>query len=148
EAQLRQTQAEITATENRIATLQKEQGSTPARLTTQMRISDNSLLLQQMRTTLLTLELKRTELLSKYDPGYELVRQVDVQIAQARDALAKAESNPVREEVTDRDTTHEWLTNELAKSRAELTSLRGRFAATTKTIETYRQRAQQLNSAA
>jgi uncharacterized protein involved in exopolysaccharide biosynthesis len=148
ESELRQTKAAIVATQNRITRLEKERVSTPARLTTQTRTADNSLLLQQMRSTLLNLELKRTELLSKYDPTYKLVREVDDQISQARDALAKAEKNPVREEVTDRDTTHEWLTNELAKARAELTFLAGRQTSIAGSIAEYRQHAKQLNEAA
>jgi uncharacterized protein involved in exopolysaccharide biosynthesis len=148
ESDLRQTRASIASTENRIATLQDEQRSRPARLTTQMRTADNAQLLQQMRSALLTLELKRTELIGKYDPTYKLVQEVEAQIAQTRDALAKAEANPVREEVTDRDTTHEWLTGELAKARAELTSLKGRLYATVQTIEAYRKQSRELNEAA
>jgi uncharacterized protein involved in exopolysaccharide biosynthesis len=148
ESDLRQTRAAIASTENRIITLEDEQKSRPARLTTQMRTADNPLLLQQMKSTLLTLELKRTELISKYDPNYKLVQEVEAQIVQTREALAKAEANPVREEVTDRDTTHEWLTGELAKARAELTSLKGRLYATAQTIESYRKQARDLNDAA
>jgi uncharacterized protein involved in exopolysaccharide biosynthesis len=148
ESDLRQTRAAIASTENRIATLEEEQASRPARLTTQMRTADNPLLLQQMKSTLLTLELKRTELIGKYDPTYKLVQEIEAQILQTRDALAKAEANPVREQVTDRDTTHEWLTGELAKARAELTSLKGRLYATVQTIGTYRQQARELNDAA
>jgi uncharacterized protein involved in exopolysaccharide biosynthesis len=146
EAELGQTRAAITSTEKKIAELEKLQAARPARLTSQVRTADNPLLLQQMRTTLLNLELKRTELLSKYAPDYPPVQEVEAQIAQTREALTKAESSPVREEVTDRDTTHEWLTSELAKARAELTSLEGKLAVTLQTVNSYQQQAQQLNN--
>jgi uncharacterized protein involved in exopolysaccharide biosynthesis len=147
EGQLQQTQASIVATEKRIATLQQELSATPARLTTQMKVADNPLLLQQMKSTLLNLELKRTELVNKYDPNYPPVKEVDAQIAQAREALAKAESNPVKEETTDRDTTHEWLTSELAKARAELTSLQGTRSAMLLSIASYKREVQTLSNA-
>jgi uncharacterized protein involved in exopolysaccharide biosynthesis len=143
-AEAGQTRAAIAATKKRIATLEQLRAARPARLTAQVRISDNPLLLQQMKSTLLNLELKRTELLSKYAPGYPSVQEVDAQIAQARDALARAEAAPVREEVTDRDATHEWLTSELAKARAELISLEGKLAVTADTVNAYRRQAQQL----
>lgn len=73
EAGSKQTQAAIAETEQRIRTLEQQQGSLPGRLTTQVRTSDNPALLQQMKSTLLSLGLKRTELLTKYEPGYRLV---------------------------------------------------------------------------
>jgi uncharacterized protein involved in exopolysaccharide biosynthesis len=145
EAEAGQMRAAIAATEKRIATLEQLQAARPARLTAQVRVSDNPLLLQQMKSTLLNLELRRTEVLSKYAPGYPLVQEVEAQIAQARDALAKAESAPMREEVTDRDATHEWLTSELAKARADLISLQGKLAVTSATVNDYRRQAQQLS---
>jgi len=102
--------------------------------------------LQQMKTTLLNLELKRTELLSKFAPDYRPVQEVEAQIAQAREALQSAEQNPVREETTDRDTTHEWLVGELAKARAELSTLHARVTASSQVVSTYREQARQLNT--
>jgi uncharacterized protein involved in exopolysaccharide biosynthesis len=145
ESDMAETRAAIAAGERRITELQILQAARPSRLTGQVKVSDNPLLLQQMKSTLLTLQLKRTELLNRYAENYPLVKEVDVQIAQAQDALAKAERTPFREEVTDRDTTHEWLTSELVKARAEVTSLRAKLATTSQTVETYNQHAQQLN---
>jgi uncharacterized protein involved in exopolysaccharide biosynthesis len=142
---LQQTRAAIASTEKRIQTLTQLQNSRPARLTAQVKTADNPLLLQQMRSTLLTLQLKRTELLTRYAADYPSVKEVDAQIAQANEALSKAESSPTREETTDRDLTHEWLTGELTKAQAELTSLRAKMTATSSTIVDYRKQAQQLN---
>jgi len=146
EAGLRQTQAAITETEQRIRVLEQQVASTPARLTTAVKTADNPYVLQQMKTTLLNLELKRTELLSKFAPDYRPVQEVEAQIAQAREALQSAEQNPVREETTDRDTTHEWLVGELAKARAELSTLHARVTASSQVVSTYREQARQLNT--
>ncbi len=145
EASLRQTQASIAETEQRIRTLRGLAASTSSRRTTQIRTSDNPLLFEQLKSTLLTLELKRTELLDKYDPGYPPVVQVEAQIAQTRAAIAAEQKSPVRDETTDRDPTYDWLNAELAKSRTDLASLRARAAATADIVQDYREKARQLD---
>jgi len=144
ESTLRQTQAAISETERRIQTLEKQAASTPSRLTTQVRRLDNPQLLQQLKSTLLSLELKRTELLTKFEPSYRLVQEVDSQIAQTRTAITEAENVPLREETTDRDPTYEWLRAELAKARTELAGLHARAAATRQIVGAYRENAREL----
>ena len=145
EADLRQNRAAIAVTTERIHALEKQVASTPARLTTQVKASDNPYLLQQMKGTLLSLELKRTELLSKYSPDYRPVQEVEAQIAQTREALAKAEQNPMREETTDRDAAHEWLVGELAKARTELATLQARVETSSQIVSKYREQLRELN---
>ncbi len=145
EAQLRETQAAEAATEQRIKVLEAQATSTPRRVITQVRTSDNTALLQPLRTTILNLEMKRTELLSKYEPGYRAVQEVDAEIAQAREALAQAEKNSLRDEVTDLDRTRQWLDEELARTRAELATLRARSVEISKVVEKYRESARQIN---
>src|ERR1700676_1619088 len=65
-ATLQQTYADIAATEKRIEALEKQSGSTPQRLTTPASATDDAQVLQGMKATLMSLELKRTELLTKY----------------------------------------------------------------------------------
>src|SRR5204863_4791102 len=139
--------AAVSETEQRIRALEEQYATTAPRLTTQVRTSANPLLLQQLKSTLLNLELKRTELLSKFAPDYRPVQEVEQQIAQTREAVDNAEKNPVREETTDRDATHGWLESELAKSRAELKGLRAKVAATTQIVDSYRQQTRKLNAA-
>src|SRR5438876_1100397 len=145
EAGLQQTQAAIKETEQRIRILEQQIDSTPARLTTQVKTADNPYVLQQMKTTLLNLELKRTELLSKFTPEYRPVQELEAQIAQAREALENAERTPTREETTDRDNTHEWLVGELARARAELSTLQARLTANSEIVKTYRGQVRRLN---
>ncbi len=44
----------------------------------------------------MNLELKRTELLTKYQPTYALVQEVDKEIADARASIVSEESRPIR----------------------------------------------------
>ena len=86
-ATLETTRAEMASTEQRIRDLEKQLGSTPDRLTTQVRESDDAQTLEKMKSTLMSLELKRTELLTKYQPSYRLVQEVDKQIADTRASI-------------------------------------------------------------
>jgi uncharacterized protein involved in exopolysaccharide biosynthesis len=137
DAALRETRADIAETSQRISALEAQMGTTSPRITTQERIADNPVLLQQMKSTLLTLQLKHTELLSKFAPEYPPVQEVDKQIAQTQAAIAAAEQSPVHEQTTDRDPTYSWLREELAKNRTQLIAFRARAEALAPVVQTY-----------
>ena len=145
EAALRETRTDIAETAERIHSLEAQMSTTSPRITTQERISDNPLLFQQLKSTLLTLELKRTELLTKFAPDYLPVREVEKQIAQTRAAIAAAEQAPVHEQTTDSDPTYAWLREELAKNRTQLIALRARAQALAPVVETYRAKGRSLD---
>lgn len=73
------------------------------------------------------------------------MKDIEVQISQAREALLREQNNPLHEETTDRNTTHEWIKGELAKARTELTTLRAEEDASARIVDEYRSQAQQLN---
>ncbi len=89
QANLKEAQAAVAETEQRIHTLQNQASTVPSRLTTQVRTADNPQLMQQMKSTLLNLQLKRTELLQKFDPSYRLVQEVDTEIKQTQAAARR-----------------------------------------------------------
>lgn len=144
EAAQGQTQAAIAETQQRIRALESQVGALSPRLTTQVRTSDSAQLLQQLKATLLNLELKRTELLTKFEPDYRLVKEVETQIAQTRDAVAAAEKAQWREETTDRDPNFELVREELSKAQAELAGLEARAGAIAQTVRTYQAKARLL----
>ena len=144
DANLRVTQAGIAETEKRIAILQKEADVIPARVVTEVRKSDDGTLLSELRNNLLTLELKRTELLQKFEPNYRPVQDIQAEIDQTRASLAEAEKLQLQEETTNRDPTFEWVTQELAKAKADLAGLKARAQATAGTVRFYEQNAQTL----
>lgn len=146
-ANYEQTQAQIAETEQRIHILGQQGDSLPSRQLTQVRTSDNPQLMQQMKSTLLTLELKRTELMTKYDPSYRPVQEVDKQIADTRAAIAKEESAPIREETTAQNPAHEWVAVELAKAQTDLAGLQAKAIASGTTLNKYRATAGRLQAA-
>lgn len=121
-----QTQAEIAATQYSVNALENQASRLPQRDTTVLKSSDSALLLQQLKSSLLDLQMKRTQLLTQYQPTYPLVVEVNKQIAQAQAALADAERSHVEERTTDRDPNYEAVQENLTHSRVELAGLHAR----------------------
>jgi uncharacterized protein involved in exopolysaccharide biosynthesis len=138
DANLKQTQAAIKETTEKIRKLDQQLASTPDRVKTLDHVSDPILLLQQDNTTLLNLELQRSDLLTKYDPEYPLVKNVDRQIAQAKAALDHHQQTPVRDTTTDHDPTYELIREDLAKAQELLAALKGLEAGNLRAINQYR----------
>lgn len=141
---LQQTRAEMAGIEQRIRTLEKQAGITPERLTTSKRQLDDAQVLQGLKATLMQLELKRTELLTKYQPSYPLVQEVDKQISDTQASIATEESKPIKEETTDRNPTYAWINEELAKAKAEYSGLEARAAATQAIVANYENKTRDL----
>jgi uncharacterized protein involved in exopolysaccharide biosynthesis len=145
DASLRETRTDIAETTQRIHALEEQIVTTSPRITTQERTSDNPLLMQQLKSTLLNLELKHTELLTKFALDYPLVQETEKQIVQTQAAIAKAEQSPIHEQATDRDPTYAWLRAELAKNRTQLIALRARAEALAPVVETYQTKTHSLD---
>ncbi|MGD0471269.1 MAG: Wzz/FepE/Etk N-terminal domain-containing protein [Terriglobales bacterium] len=140
----RQAQTALLETEQRVRALQAQLQSIKPRMTTVVRNSDNPQLLEQLKSTLLNLELKRTELLTKYEPTYPLVQEVDQQIADAKAAIGAEENKPIRDETTDQNPDYQWVQAELTKALADLSGLKARAAAAAAVAAKYHEEAQQL----
>jgi uncharacterized protein involved in exopolysaccharide biosynthesis len=140
----RQTRVSIAETAERIRKLSAQLQSLPERTTTVIRNSDNPQLLEKMKSKLLDLELKRTELLTKFEPSYRLVQEVDQQIAETKAALAVEDQAPVRELTTEQDPNHEWAKAQLVKAEVELGALEAHEQATSIEVAGYRAIAHRL----
>jgi uncharacterized protein involved in exopolysaccharide biosynthesis len=145
---LQATLADIAQTQKQIEKLQQEQQSIPERMTTQSRRSDNPQLFEQLKGTLLQLELKRVDLLTKFQPDYRPVQEVNKQIEDARASIAKEENTPLRDETTDVDPTHQWVRSELAKVDADMVGLRAREVALQDVVARYEAMARDLDKKA
>jgi uncharacterized protein involved in exopolysaccharide biosynthesis len=142
---LKETQAAVAETEQRIHTLQGQASTVPSRLTTQVRTADNPQLMEQMKSTLLNLELKRTELIQKFDPSYRLVQEVDTEIKQTQSAIESAEKSKVLDETTDSNPTYQWVDSELAKAQSQLAAEQARAAALSRSVQAYEKQASELD---
>ena len=145
EATAQQTQSSILETKHRVTALQQQLRTMNPRMTTVVRTTDNSQLFGQLKSTLLNLQLKRTELLAKYAPTYSLVKEVEQQIAETKTSIATEESKPLREESSDRDPAYEWVKEELTKAQAELSGLQSRANSAAAGATRYHEAAERLD---
>jgi uncharacterized protein involved in exopolysaccharide biosynthesis len=141
-AMLKQVQAAIAETQQRIVVLQQQIATGDPRMVTQVRDADDGVLMSQLKTSLLGLEQKRTELLTKFEPGYRAVGEVDEQIRKVNTAISAV--TKLHEQTTDRDPTYEWAREEVAKAQTDLGGLEQRARSLRATIESYRLRASLL----
>ena len=145
EATARQAQTSVVETEHRIRVLQDQLKTMSPRMTTVVRTSDNAQLLEQLKSTLLTLKLKRTDLLTKYEPTYRPVQEVDKQIADTQSAIASEEAKPLRDETSDQDPNYLSVRTELTKAESDLDGLKARAESAASIAEQYHKSAQSLD---
>lgn len=142
-----QTRAALAETKQRLATLKQEEKLLAPRITTQVKVGDNSQLMASLKSTLLNLELRRTELLEKYAPDYPPVKEVEQEISQAVASIRDAEQQGSQERTTDVDPTYQWIQSETAKDTADIVGLEARETVMTAALRTMATKALQLDRA-
>jgi uncharacterized protein involved in exopolysaccharide biosynthesis len=140
-----QTAATLAETAQRQRALMAELSRVPAQHTAQVRTTDAAGVIQDVKARILTLEMKRAELLQKFTPAYRGVIEIDGQLREARTALAEAREAPVREETIADNPTRQWLDTELARTQAENAAIQARMGALSAAVSQYRARAQMLD---
>ncbi len=101
-------QTSIAEASERAHSLDARLRTLPEHRVAQVRNADNPQLQEKLKSKLLELELRRTELLTKFQPSYPLVQEVDQQIAQAKAAIEAEDLKPLRDETTEQDPEYEW----------------------------------------
>jgi uncharacterized protein involved in exopolysaccharide biosynthesis len=144
EASYGETQVEISETRHRVLELEAQLATLHERTVTQFRSADNPELLRALRTSLLDLELKKTQLLTKFEPSHRLVQEVERQIVQANSAIAVEKLSPLHDETTDLDANYEWAKAELQKAQVAMKGLEAREAITSAHLAGYRGLARRL----
>jgi polysaccharide biosynthesis protein PslE len=138
EAALHEAHQAIAADVQRIRNLQTQMNAIPARSATSETTLPANRLLEQLQSTLLSAQLKRTQLLMKYDPSYPLVKETEDEIAQTQAAIAKAQNQTYVNRSTDRDQTYELLRADYAKTQADLAGHRASMVALSSSLNNIR----------
>jgi uncharacterized protein involved in exopolysaccharide biosynthesis len=120
DSMLHQAEQAVAADEQRIRNEQVQLKNTPARSSTLESSTTPDVLLQQLGSSVLAAQVKRTQLAMKYDPSYPLVREADDELAQTQAAYAEAQKTKFLNQTTDRDSAYELLRLDLAKTQADL----------------------------
>jgi uncharacterized protein involved in exopolysaccharide biosynthesis len=121
EANYRATSVLLDSTMQQIASQEAELKATPQQQTKESKTVQN-FALQQLKPQMLALETERAELLSRYQPGSERVRQIDAKLKAGHDILTREKQSNIQETTTDVNPTWQTLDGELAKARAEAAS--------------------------
>ena len=124
----RQTRGSILGTQAQIQASKGLAGTLPPRVPANQTVSDNFQLIADLKTSLVQLELQRTQLLVKYDPSYPLVKSIDTQIAQTQQAIADQDAQPVHENTSDQNPVYTQVQESLATTQTMLPNLQAKEA--------------------
>jgi uncharacterized protein involved in exopolysaccharide biosynthesis len=119
-----QNSAEMANLQGRIKNLATQLSVENPRILTESKTADNPQLLQQLKSSLLALQLKRTELLNKYDAHYRLVEDVDREIATAQRLIDDQANALIKENSSNINPIHQALEREFEEGTAQLSGLR------------------------
>jgi uncharacterized protein involved in exopolysaccharide biosynthesis len=144
EASYRQTEIDMAETDHQVRELLTQLAEFPPRSTTTMRTADNPDLLRSLKAALLDLQLKKTQLLTKFEPNHRLVQEVEQQLQLTQATIANEMSAPVRDETTNKDDNYEWAKAELQKAHVQMNGLHAREAKISSDLLQYRAMAKQL----
>ena len=137
-------QSSIAETAERIRSLERKLQELPQRRIVQVKNADNPQLQEKLKSKLLELQLRRTELLTRFQPSYRLVEEVDKQIAQAKAAIDAEDLKPLRDETTEEDADYAWANSERLKDVVELQALEKKHAVAQAQVGAYRRDAERL----
>jgi polysaccharide biosynthesis protein PslE len=135
EASLYQARQTISADEQRIKNVEAQLDKTPARSTTAQSTNAADSLLENLQGALLAAQVKRSQLLAKFEPTYPLVVEVDQEIAETQEAIKRAQDMTYVNQTTDRDPTYEFLRQDMARTKADLASQQATAATLVSSIQ-------------
>lgn len=135
---LQSTKQTVAADEKRIEDEKIRMKATPERSLTQETKDSAQTLMQQLQADLLSAEIKKTQLLLKYEPSYPLVQEAEQEIAQTQASIVSANKQQYVNQTTDRDATYELMREDVAKTQADLAFHKATAAALENSISNLR----------
>ena len=144
-SELDRTQSQIVETQNRVAQLRKQLAKTPERISQREDIDRNNLLMNTLETQLVTLQLRKKELLTKYSDENRLVASVSEEIEIVKKKLAEQAGERYGTTQWRINPTYEQLQQELNHSEADLKSLEAKRDIQSAQLQEYHQDLKRLN---
>jgi uncharacterized protein involved in exopolysaccharide biosynthesis len=141
----RQAQQSVAEDTKRLETLRQQLSSMQPHVTAQVHTSRNEALIANMKQTLSTLELKRTELLGRYTPTYRPIQDLDAQIVEIKGSIEKETNSPMHEETQGVNPVYQYVQQSIATTEAELSQLKARAVAAGTNAAQYHGQALKLN---
>jgi len=117
------TDAQISGSQQQVTALQSQMGSTPERIQKETHQVQN-LALQQLKPQVMQLRAERAELLTRYQPGSERIKQIDAKLASEEAILDKENHLEVNEQLTDVNPV--WITMQTDLKQASTAAASGK----------------------
>ncbi len=140
QAAMEETGAQEAEYKERAANALNQLTTLDARVTSQVRVVPQTALMAQLSALLAQLENRRTEMISKFRPDDRFVTELDAQIAGTKAALARAESQPTREQTTDLNQVRVEAEKNLIAAQQVYSGLKAKRARLEDVVRQYQQR--------
>jgi uncharacterized protein involved in exopolysaccharide biosynthesis len=115
------TDAQVSGSEQQVTALQSQLGSTPGRIQKETRQEQN-LSLQQLKPQVMSLRAERAELLTRYQPNSERIKQIDAKLASEEKILNDENHLEINEQLTDVNPVWITLQTDLKHASTEASS--------------------------
>jgi uncharacterized protein involved in exopolysaccharide biosynthesis len=116
--------ASLGAAEQQTASLQSEFSSTPERIGKEVR-QVQDMALAQLKPQVMELKTERADLLSRYQPNSQRIREIDEKLAAAQRILDQEDHLEVSEKSTDLNPVWVSVASDLAQSKTNVAALNG-----------------------
>lgn len=138
--------SDLAAAQRRVTVLHGEINTIPKRIGKETKVVQN-LALQQLKPQVLQLETERADLLTRYQPDSERIKEIDARLAAAHKILDRENHTEIQEQATDLNPVWVQADTELQQASAEAASLQANQTATAEQIGKARQQIDQLLNA-
>jgi len=136
--QLDKNQADLAYNQQQAISFKELLDQTPARLSKETRQVQN-MALAQLKPQVMQLRAERAELLTRYQPDSERIRQIDAKLAAAQKILDTEDHLEVSETSTDINPIWVTIDSNLSQSKAQVSALRASQASITEQVAAARQ---------
>jgi uncharacterized protein involved in exopolysaccharide biosynthesis len=126
ETELASVTGEIQSSRRRLEQLRQQGEKLPETVKTASRSARNQALIEKLKSLLVELENQRTELLTRYEPGYRLVVEVEKKLADTKKALDQEEQAVVVDETEALNPIRQSVEAEYFRTQTELAGLEAR----------------------
>ena len=130
--------------EVRLRMLEQQRKAQPLQVETGSRTVRTSALAERLKGSLIDLQTKRAELVTKYDPQYRLVKDVDQQLADTRAALERESQPQLADSSQAPNPLRQSLESESLRLESQAAGLRARKTVIAKDLTEYRTRQSRL----
>ncbi len=141
---IEEARSQISESRDKLAAINAQLSAQPASVESGRRTAASTGLVDGLKNQLMQLEAQRTEMLTKYDPGYRTVKQTETQIAAVKASLEREQNFKVVERTESLNPLYQSLAAERLRLEANLAGLRARDTALSAAVSRVRGKSEQL----